>query len=552
MADHTTRETARTAVEACEAVARWLWWEAKGAECPAEQLAAPLALATWLPECPEADRREAARCMDRAARALLAAPESAHLFEIDSTPRAMRPLVPPSIAQRFTVPAMEARARATFARRWLLTDPTEGGWFTPSDHPDYSDWDGDGDPPTVTVPPAVERLHALWLLARKHDPALRHPLAPLVAAWQRWRQAQGDEPDRVHVLVKQERRPPPGAQPLLLARMPGLLALTLAPLEAVEVDGEPLVSATPDARHRRYRVLPPEQGDLFPAPRTLDKRATGGALVEAVASAPLGGDERNPIRADLLRIGTLAYALTGSVRLTPGEVSILIVGSDTPQGRAQGLALVWLMRSIAIAPAGEPWAAFDAEPGAVHRIGPPRWWLDQTGPRAFRLVGALFRRIPGTGRKAARWGVLERTIAGIEGALLWGPSAGKGRSGRTPDAVRAVRRGGPGAPVTVAWHHLLTLAGEHVTPERLADPAKRDTLNRRFNRRIDALEAAGYMVGKNDAAAPTGDTIEIVARVKGGRHHEAAIVVRATARFCAAYATGAEQTRLPASHLLMP
>ena len=243
---------------------------------------------------------------------------------------------------------------------------------------------------------------------------------------------------------------------------------------------------------------------------------------------------------------------TESVRLTPGEMSTLIVGSDTPQGRAKGLALVWLMRSIAIAPAGEPWAAFDAEPGAVHRIGPPRWWLDQTGPRAFRLVGALFRRIPGTGRKAARWGVLERTIAGIEGALLWGPSAGKGRSGRTPDAVRAVRRGGPGAPATVAWYHLLRLAGEYVTPERLADPAKRDTLNRRFNRRIDALEAAGYMVGKNDAAAPAGDTIEIVARVKGGRHHEAAIVVRATARFCAAYATEAEHTRLPASHLLLP
>ena len=402
--------------------------------------------------------------------------------------------------------------------------------------------------PSASLPFAVLFLDDLVIACL----AAGRPRAPLFALVDGWKAAQGDSPDKVHVLVKQERRPPSTAEPLRLARMPGLLALMQAPLEAVEVDGEPLVSATPDARHRRYRVLPPEQGDLFPAPRTLNKRATGGALVEAVASAPLGGDERNPIRADLLRIGTLAYALTGSVRLTPGEVSILIVGSDTPQGRAQGLALVWLMRSISIAPTGEPWAAFDAEPGAVHRIGPPRWWLDQTGPRAFRLVGALFRRIPGTGRKAARWGVLERTLAGIEGALLWGPSAGKGRSGRTPDAVRAVRRGGPGAPVTVAWYHLLRLAGEHVTPERLADPAKNATLRQRFNRRIDALEAAGYMIGKNAAAAPAGDTIEIVARVKGGRHHEAAIVVRATARFCAAYATGAEHTRLPASHLLLP
>ena len=177
-----------------------------------------------------------------------------------------------------------------------------------------------------------------------------------------------------------------------------------------------------------------------PAPRTLDKRATGGALVEAVASVPLGGDERKPLRADLLRIGTLAYALTGSVRLTPGETSTLIVGSDTPQGREQALTLVWLMRGMAIAPAGEPWAAFDAEPGAEHRIGPPRWWLDGTGPRAYRLVGALFRRIPGTGRKAARWGSLERHVVGNRGRATVGTGC-RQRSRRPP-----ARRGAPGAP----------------------------------------------------------------------------------------------------------
>ena len=51
---------------------------------------------------------------------------------------------------------------------------------------------------------------------------------------------------------------------------------------------------------------------------------------------------------------------------------------------------------------------------------------------------------------------------------------------------------------------------------------------------------------------PAGDTIEIVRQVKGGRGHEAAIVVRATARFCAAYARGGERTEIPASHLLLP
>ena len=114
-----------------------------------------------------------------------------------------------------------------------------------------------------------------------------------------------------------------------------------------------------------HAAVRPAQGELFPAPRKLNNRATGGALVEAVASVPLRGDERSPLRADLHRIGTFAYALTRSVILTPGQLSILITGRDTIEGREQGLRIVWLMRSLAISPAGQPWAAFDAEPGTV-------------------------------------------------------------------------------------------------------------------------------------------------------------------------------------------
>ena len=329
------RMAARTADEILTAEARIAWAkmpEHDGAECPADRMPAPVDLFRWLPECPPAAWDEVTAA--ELAHGPGAVAWASGLIEIVPIVRLPEPMAMHLVD----------RSLVECSRQWR------------------------------SMP----------------EPLPRHPVAPLVSAWQRWKAAQGDLPDRVHVIVTRERHPPPKAEPLTLARMPGLLALTLAPLEAVEVDGAPLVSATPDAR-RRYRVLPAQQGELFAAPRTLDKSATGGALVEAVASVPLGGDERNPIRADLLRIGTLAYALTGSVRLTPGEMSTLIVGRDTPQGRAQGLALVWLMRSIAIAPAGEPWAAFDAEPGAVHRIGPPRWWLDQTGPRAYRLVGALFR-----------------------------------------------------------------------------------------------------------------------------------------------------------------
>lgn len=67
-----------------------------------------------------------------------------------------------------------------------------------------------------------------------------------------------------------------------------------------------------------------------------------------------------------------------------------------------------------------------------------------------------------------------------------GASSGKGRGGRLPDAVRPVRRGGPGATTIIPWYRVLSLSGEHVTAAMLADPAKRDTLNR-YNFRITTL-----------------------------------------------------------------
>lgn len=413
--------------------------------------------------------------------------------------------------------------------------------------------------PTSWWLPSVDHLHAVWLLARRYDSTLTHPLAPLVAVWQQWREAQGDPPNSVHLIVKREKRPPTRAEPLTLARSPGLLALFNTPLEAVEVDGEPLVTAAPSGSlRRRYRVGDPE-GKLWPAPRRLSGLVTAGGLIEIASSVPLSGDERSPLRADLIRIGTLAYALSRPMRLTTGELSHLVTKQDTPWGREQGLRLARAMRGASVMVGGEPWLAFDAaKVGDTHRIAAPRWWLDAVaqgrldvsvrGPIAFRLTGVLFRRIPG-GRKAARWGTLERTVAGIEGALLWGSSAGGGRRGRLPDAVRPVRRGGPGAEVIIPWYQLLRLSGEHVTPAMLADKEKRATLNRRFNRRIEDLITAGYHCGTHGEPAPANDTVEIVQRIKGGRHHEAAIKVRATARFCAAYAHGGERTELPASHL---
>ena len=391
---------------------------------------------------------------------------------------------------------------------------------------------------------SLEQVHRRWLsIPRERRP--RHPIEPFVEDWQ-----DRTKPIKeTHIIVTQERRPPKGQKHMVLGRAPGVLSLICnTPLEVVEVDGEPLVTAAPVGElQRRYRVPRPVQGELFAAPRKLDGRETGGILVEAVARLPLSGDERMPIRAHLLRLGALAYALTGAITLTTSEGAVLLTGRDTPETRALFIDLMWTMRSLAIeGRPGEMWAAADAEPGDPHRIGPPRWWLSKKGLRAYRLTGTLFRRIKGDGRRATRWGTLERTIAGIEGALLWGPTAGRGRGARLPDAVRPVRRGGPGDEVFIPSLQILRLGGDYVPAD--ASGQVRNTLNTRSRRRVEALYDAGYSAERGESEA--GDTVEIVRRVRPGRDHGAGIMVRATARLCAAYAGGGERVRLPASRLM--
>ena len=397
---------------------------------------------------------------------------------------------------------------------------------------------------TVHIATLAE-VHRRWLaIPKKQRP--RHPLEPLIETWQ----DRSVSLREAHLLVTQERRPPPKQEHLLLGRTPGVLALICnTTLEAVEVDGETLVTSAPDGElRRRYRVQQPEQGELFAAPRTLETRATGGILVEAVARLPLTGDERTPLRAHLLRLGSFAYALTNAVTLTTSEGAMLLTGRDTPKNCALFMDVMWQMRSLAIeGRPGELWAAADAEPGDPHRIGPPRWWLSKSGLRSYRLTGILFRRIKGAGRHGTRWGALERTIAGIEGALLWGKTAGRGRGGRLPDAVRPLRIGGPGPVVFTPWWQVLRLAGDHVP----ADLTKqvRNTLGQRYKGRVDRLKDVGYFTSEHGTASAR-DTVEIVRRVRPGRGHEAGIMVRATARLCAAYAGGGERVRVPASRLI--
>lgn len=522
---------------------------------PEAEAPTPEALAEWLAACPETEREEA----DARLRKLAAL---------------TTPYAPPALTEGCTVGAVSNPAGdpVRLAASWPLAirfKETNDGWTVsqrvPPDDP------APPDAEWVALLLTVAALSRRWLAARDREDCPDHPLGPIVRAWiEAHPRGSPQPPTQRHLVATRERHPPKGSDPLILTRQPGILSLVShAPLEAVEVDGRAFVTRTIGGRAtdlRRYK-LADSQGDLFPGPRTLADNATAGALFEAVAFLVLNGDERSPLRADLLRLANMAFALSGPTEWSEEGGAHLVGGRDSTPNRERFHAALWALRGMsAHVPSGRPhgdrwWPMADAHPDPARNvIGPPRWWrrymdairgtrrgsqgrrtaIRATGlvaPVAWRYTGSLF--VP-----ASKWGAVERTVSGIEAALLWGSSPGRGTRGDRPDNVIPVRNGGPGREVKIPWWQVLRLSGENVGPE--ADPKGKD--GRRYGRRCGDLERAGYFT-ERAGTAEAGGTVEVVERVRGSRARQAGLIVRASARYCAAYGLN-ERVHVPVSRLL--
>ena len=378
---------------------------------------------------------------------------------------------------------------------------------------------------TMALLSVVEVLHRYLDLPEQRMPFF---ISPIVRWWQRSVGSVPLDQMRIRAFDQDGQR---------LSKQPGLLSM--ATVEAVELDGEPIASRVPlhtlqsetgRLRHALLRVRESVQGELFSGPHTLAGKATGGLLIAAVAECDLNGDERSLLRGGLLQLGRLAYALQGSTRFSDAELARLLTGRDTPATRALALRTLEAARWLAYWWGGQWVTLLDAEVGPpdptggrVHRLGAPRWWQDMKagGPHAWRLSGGLWR-LPA--KRLARGGVdkqrdaLLRTLDGLEAALAWGDR-------------RPVRAGGPGPDVFIPWWQVLRLAGEPVT----ADMSSEGTNGRRYRRRVSALVGAGYVVPDGASAAPAGDTVEIARIVLGyGRSDGPGLVVRLSARYCEA------------------
>ena len=345
------------------------------------------------------------------------------------------------------------------------------------------------------------------------------------------------------------------AESITLVRQPARVTVaTLSELEAVAVDGEPFVTKGPDAgllAHYRARPRAAQRGLPFAGPRRMDEHLIGSPVVRALQSFPLIGDERSPIRGDTLRVAALGYASTGAM-LIDEPTGALLFGANTAANRKRfwEASRVYHHLELTDSKTGR-YVTLGHAPadGRMVSLGAPFWWRGQGEGHRWsltgRLLGPRFDNNRGSGGAAGFQSGLTRTVAGLESALSYSRSAGKGKHGRTPYLLRQVRKGGAGPDTFIPWRALLSLAGEPVP----ADAKSESVWGRRYRRRVAALIAAGYLIPAPGGVAPAGDTVEIVRVVDGRGHgHVAGVRIRASARFCAAHADNIP-TRLSATRL---
>ena len=400
-----------------------------------------------------------------------------------------------------------------------------------------------GNAPTSRV--SITALAEVWLKCPEENrPGF--PLQPLVEGWASGASVPVSSRSLISPAIMLGAS---GQAGLPLTRAPALLSAASvpltrldAPVSVVMVDGEPVgsPSVAPRVFYRPFGI--PRQGELWPAPRTIEKADALCPILSALAAHPLDSDERCPLRSYVYRIVLLGHALSGRAFI-PEHIGVrwLTGGPVTNANRRR----FWDAMAVAdtliitIDPVTHDWRKLvvaDPGDGGVH-LSPPAWRIAQgerTGGRGSAGVGV--------------WGGLHRTLAGLESALSYGPTGGRGSGARIPHFLRPERPGGPGPPVFVPWDRLLTLAGECVP----YGGEGRNTASRRYRRRVEALAGLGYIT--TGAEAPAADTIEIVERKLGRRNGaDAGIVVRATSCFVEAHSRAQNQrnwSTLPASALL--
>ena len=491
------RETARTGEEIIRAVARIEHANAHdGTACPPDRIPTEAALAAWLPNCPDEAKRETASL-------------TRDLFESMS----LSSLIRVATAVHRSAPSADG-----------IDDPEP-----------ITDESLERLPGRIAEGHETVAVHAAWLASQEEAERPRHhPLSPIVRAWQ-------ERPDSLAaaIVTATVGDSPMVKRPALISDLARTAWDDAGTVEAATVDGEALAARIPDAAavHRpRMRMLKPKPSEQMGIewPRGLKPRIRPDMRLTALEGMP-------PILAgDLSMIVTMAYALNRPICLTETEGAALLARTRTGEFRRpresdrERFRRAWVAGRWALivydphdtAPGGRAVELLDAQSTAsgLYVIGPPLWarQLAAKGER-WTLTGegsaASARRF-----LAGKQSLAGRIVTGLEYRLgaRW-----DGKLGIAPDLRPDSGKTGPGPVVFVGWREVLNLVGNWWDPN---DPTADDAARKRFDRAVETLK--GYFVSPapgHEAAA--GDTVEIVARVRGSRAHRAGLQVRASARF---------------------
>ena len=486
-----------TAASILAALARALWHNARdGAKCPDNRVPAPAVLTSWLPECP--------------AEAWTSAIGRDVALPVD-IPNDARP---------------DGRTDAALPIVWWIQ-------LTARDH-DPASW-----------PEQVARLivhtHKRWLL----NPDLPHPLAPLVAAWQRrpgplssatvtataHDRADGGmirRPAVVSTLRRIQWRPDVG-EPLVTGAV-----VDGAPMAAPRADTSDLFPVR--KRRPRRRFKPGEQRTLpLPVVPPIHHDLRLIALAELSGAPALQGD--------VLALMAFAWAADRPLNVTGMQGAALLARARDGTPRAQikptDVARFWeaayALRALVAWDPGGTGAWADLATVEVPRVSPvdrvtigPPAWARAGSPGKWTLTAeasgaSIARGVSG------KQGMAGRIITGIEYRLAAGWT---GRANSVaPDLCPADRRrkASAGPVVELDWRTVLLLAGDWWDKD---DSAQDEAANDRYRRAVATLRKRGYFVpGTPRAEAPAGDSVEIVDTIRGHRGQGAGLLVRASARF---------------------
>ena len=395
-----------------------------------------------------------------------------------------------------------------------------------------------------TMPrPVMMKVLTTKSSARMSDmPKLKHPLSPMVMAYAK-RPRMGAARRVDHISLKGGGK---------FTKMPSAVMLALAPARDVMVirsEGEPLVSPTAKA-YDKERWSPSPCGQLDAFPRTLAGNATGDIVLKSLAG--FHSDGRSTIKADLLAISSLVFALTHPAEVSARDLMRLFGWRESENNFDRLNRAVYFARGMSFDLGDGPLRyLFDINVGqgkgldAIYHLAAGPWWRGGSSKgkaNAWRLSGILFQHSTSkTGKlTSGYWGTAQRFLSGVEAALQGGATSGKGRGGRTSDWLKAERRGGPGPGLNVPAWQALALAGRCCDEELYRT---RSAHRACFGRLIATLKNLGYVCDTPSTAAEAGGTVEVVKVHSGRGQGLAGLTVRATARLVAVAAVRGNSRR---------